>query len=487
MRPPSALLTRRWGSWFSLPIFAAATLASWSAQAWDRPVSAALLYLLGVLLIGATSGVKLGLAAAIGASLIHNFFLVEPKLQFRLDSADEFIPLLALNLCAIVSGVLAGRLQDRARAAEHASARLDQLLGLSRALQEAVTLEELGSALSRFCQTTGIGTAELWALEDGRLVAASGDETARAIPPNHEGGDTSDGLSGSELKRLATPRGACGVLLHHRDDAAIVDWESVAALLSIAVERCLLVRSLADAEALRRSEEFKTTLISSVSHDLRTPLAAITASATSLLSFEEGLSRPDRQTMLQIIRDQADRLNRYTSNLLSLNRLQSAVDPRELDSVDLVDLVGTVLSSIRSRAVDHRFEKTIGLSQATVRANPVMIEQALGNVVENAVRYSPDGSLIRVELAMDGRDYLILVEDEGDGVDPAELERIFERFYRGGRPAGEEGQGLGLSISKGFVERFGGTISAFSPVRSGRGTRIEIRLPIPIPCEEAVA
>lgn len=462
-------------------LFGGATLAAWLAQTLNRPVSAALLYLLGVLLIGATAGLRLGLTAAIAASIIHNFFIAEPVLQFSLSTADKYVPLLAFNLSAIVSGALAGRLKDRARAAERASARLDLLLDLSRSLQETVSIDELGAALDGFCARTRLGAAEVYALEDGRLLAAQGRTRFRAAA----GAALAEGrfgqvAPGAVAHPLACAQGRTGVLIHDGSRDERIDWPGIAVLLSIAMERCLLFRELTEAEAVKRSEEFKTALISSVSHDLRTPLAAITASATSLLSFEEGLNPADRRSMLAIIRDQAERLNRYTANLLSLGKLQSAIDPREIETLDLAELVGAVVGAMRARAPGHRLEKTVADERTTVHGNAMMIEQALVNVIENATRYSPGGSAIRIVLTRDGARALVMVEDEGPGIPPAELDRVFDRFYRGSGAGatGDGGQGLGLSIARGFAERFGGTIEAVSPIGEAGGTRIELRLPL---------
>lgn len=464
-------------------LLAGATAAAWLAQTLNRPISAALLYLLGVLLIGASAGLRLGLAAAIAASVIHNFFIAEPVLQFSLSTADEYVPLLAFNLSAIVSGALAGRLKDRARAAERASARLDLLLDLSRSLQGTVSIDELGAALHAFCVRTGVGAAEVFAQADGRLLGARGHnrfQDVAAMALEHQRfGPVQSGVTAHELP---CAQGSAGVLVHERGGVEHTDWPSIAILLSIAMERCLLFREIAETEAVRRSEEFKTALISSVSHDLRTPLAAITASATSLLSFEEGLSSTDRRSMLAIIRDQAERLNRYTANLLNLGKLQSAVDPSEIDTVDLAELIGVVVGAMRVQAPTHRLEKSVEAERVTVHGNAVMLEQVLRNVIENAARYSPSEGTIHVALRTEQDRALVMVEDEGPGIPPAELGRVFDRFYRGGGASGAEGQGLGLSIARGFAERFGGTIKAISPVTEAGGTRVEIRLPLAPDC-----
>lgn len=472
---------RRRASWLIVPIFGVATLGAYLGQAYDRPISAPLIYLLGVLVIGAGWGLWLGVASAVAASIIYNFFLSQPLLQFSFTSADEYIPLIAFNVAALLSGVLAGRLNDRARAAEQASGKLNLLLELSRKLQEATDLAQIDTALRDIGSRAGVMGTEIFVVEDAGIRSVGTRESFRDVA---EAALTHDGFGAARPDVLTLPliarAGILGVLVHplrEETQEALIDWPAASALLAMAIERLLLLRAAAEKEGLRRSEEFKSALLASVSHDLRTPLAAITASATSLRSYGEQIAEGDRQSMLAMIQEQCERLNRYTANLLSLGRLQSAVDEAELDTVDLVELLGTALAAIRSAAPERAFDKQVDVAAALVRGNPVMIEQVLLNVMENAVRYSNADKPIEVGLVNDGERAIVSVTDQGRGIPPAELGRIFERFYRSASSAGVEGQGLGLSIAKGVAERFGGAIRAISPVSDGGGTRIEIAFP----------
>lgn len=465
-------------------LFALATGLSYLAQDFNRPISAAILYLLGVLLIGALAGLRWGLGAAILASIIYNFFLSEPVLQFSLTSADEYIPLIAFNLSAVLSGALAGRLNDRARAAERATDRLNLLLEVSHKLQEAVRPDQLGDAL------TDTGGAEVFGVAENMIFATTAaprwQVAAQDALRDGRFGAVADDLVAVPLR---TDRGIVGILVHPSEAggrSGSIDWSALAMLLTIAMERCLLFRERAEKQALIRSEEFKTALLSSVSHDLRTPLAAITAAATSLLSYENGLSPDDRRAMLGIIRQQSERLNRFTSNLLNLGRLQSEVGPGEIEKIDLADILGAAIAAVRAQAPDHAIEKRIAAPDAIIRGNPVMIEQIFVNVLENAVRYSPSGSMIRVALREADDRLVVSVSDEGRGIAEADLERVFDRFYRAPAADAVQGQGLGLSIARGFAERFGGTITAASPVHENGGTRVDIAFPS-AGAEEALA
>jgi two-component system sensor histidine kinase KdpD len=177
-----------------------------------------------------------------------------------------------------------------------------------------------------------------------------------------------------------------------------------------------------------------------------------------------------------MIVEQCHRLDRYTGNLLNLTRLQAGVDRRDFVTCDAVEVLGAAILRARSLSSDREFEKRLELSSAIVRADPVMLEQIFYNVLENAIRYSPPGSCIGIDVAQRDLAVEVLVVDSGTGIPSEDLARVFERFYRGGAAAGTDGSGLGLSIAKGFTEAFGGSILAENA--EDAGARIRIRLPL---------
>jgi two-component system sensor histidine kinase KdpD len=249
-------------------------------------------------------------------------------------------------------------------------------------------------------------------------------------------------------------------------------------LLSIALERCLLLERLSEAELVKRSEEFKTALLSSVSHDMRTPLSAISASASSLARFGAELDGETRRDLLSMIQEQCDRLNRYTTNLLNLGRLQAGVDDTQFTQCDALEVLGSAIARTRNLGSKHEITKFYEVASASVRADPVMLEQVYYNVLENAARYSPDGSRIEVWAAVNGDDLCISILDQGPGIPPADLELVFDRFYRSRSAFPSEGSGLGLSIAKGFTQAFGGSIEAAPAPGHPGGTMIKIALPL---------
>lgn len=466
----------------ALFIFLLATAAAIWAQRAQLPLTAAIIYLLGVTLVGGLAGIRGGLAGAIAASLIYNFFISDPVFRFSLVSAEEYVPLIAFNLSAAASALLAGRLKERALAAETANLQLVALFDLSQRLQSAVHVHQIPGAIEAFARTIGRTEPELYVVRGGELMGVGG--PGRGV-------DLARELVASRLGRLAlgqnlalllaTGAGPVGVLVLPLGPGARArqreqDLEAFVNVLSITLERCLLLEQVSEAELIKRSEEFKTALLSSVSHDMRTPLSAISASASSLASYE--LPEEVREDLLATIREQCERLNRYTTNLLNLGRLQGGVDSQHFTECDALEVLGTAISRLRPVAGDRRIEKSYGVEAALVRADPVMLEQVFYNVLENAVHYGPEGSSISVGANVEGDHLVVNIVDEGPGIDAGDEERVFNRFYRTQSPSSHEGSGLGLSIAKGFTEAFGGSIAAQRVDEGFGGTRIRVSLPL---------
>jgi two-component system sensor histidine kinase KdpD len=244
----------------------------------------------------------------------------------------------------------------------------------------------------------------------------------------------------------------------------------------VALERAGLASAAAENLALRQADRLRQAMLNSISHDFRTPLSTVLGASTTLLDYEAELSRPVRRDLLQSIAEAARRLNRFVGELLDMSRLEGgALKPRRL-AVD----VGEVLDSLTGRLAEPdaavRIVRDLPPGLAAAGLDPTLLEQAMLNIVENALAYAPPGSPVKIAARrQDGR-LLIAVEDEGPGIPAEALEAVFERFRRLGRDGGR-GLGLGLSIARGFVEAMGGRVTAESPLADGRGTRIVISLP----------
>jgi two-component system sensor histidine kinase KdpD len=249
-----------------------------------------------------------------------------------------------------------------------------------------------------------------------------------------------------------------------------------------ALKRAELSVDAADAEALRRADRLRSALLNSISHDLRTPLSTVLGSATTLIEYGQTLDSAVQRDLLDSIREEAERLNRYVGDLLDMTRLEGGALVTRKDWIDVREILGRALERIERRRGARRLANDFPRDLTQVQADPGLLEQALVNILENAVAYSPDGSTIEVAAYEDRGNVVICVEDEGQGIPTAELEHVFEKFRRMGEATDRvKGAGLGLAIAKGFVEAMGGRIAAASPIHDGRGTRMLISLPKDVP------
>lgn len=472
-------------------IFAAATGGTYIAQGFDRPVTAVLIFLTGVMAIGARSGVPSGIAAAVAASFIYNFFLSQPAFRFGVTSADEIVPLVAFNISAVVTGVLTGRLKDSARAASLAGANSAFLQRISDRLQQVIRLADVTGIARQALPTEGVADLQIFIARNGELYQIDGgDEPVgpMAAPSSSEPWDDSEGaFRNYELKGAGGPLGVVKFVLPRagEEEGELPDLQAIANLLSLAIDRCILLERLSDARALQRSEELKSAILSSVSHDLRTPLTAIAAAAGSLRSFQDSLPAQQKEEMLHTIEEQCKRLNRYTANLLDMGRIQAGISPSLFEDVDVADMLGVVLGNIRISFPDQPIQKQFDLSSTLVRANPAMLEQALFNILENAVLHGRSEEPVEVRLYPEDGHCIVEITDRGSGISAEDRPHIFERFYRSEQPVNRRGSGLGLYIANGFVQAFGGTIAVKDPAHDASGTRMMIRLPLAQPNTEA--
>jgi two-component system sensor histidine kinase KdpD len=465
----------------ALVAFTVGFVFAFGAHALERPITAAIVALFTVTAVGALEGVRGGIFAAALASLIYNFFLSEPLFSFSLNSVDEYVPLIAFNASAAASGYLVGRLRDRAHAAEISEGRVRALFEVSQLLQSTVATADITRALSGLQDIGGASPPELYIGGHGGFSSREGadqvpEPASQAFDEDHPA-RRPDGSTALLLKGASGP---LGVLVLPQGSSAFPgarELEALAGLVAIAVERCLLLEEQAQADLLRRSEELKTALLSSVSHDMRTPLNTIQASASSLAHYEMELSPATRRDLLALIEEQCVRLDRYTANLLNLGRIQAGIRGFENASCDALEVLATAIHNVRSLGTGHRFRKAYSVEAAQVAGDAVMLEQSFFNVLENAARYSGEGSLITVAVEEEGDFLVVLVIDEGIGIAPCDRERMFDRFTRGGASQ-REGSGLGLSIAKGFIEAFGGSIRILPNETGGKGTvvRMTVRM-----------
>jgi two-component system sensor histidine kinase KdpD len=249
---------------------------------------------------------------------------------------------------------------------------------------------------------------------------------------------------------------------------------------ALAIERVNLARDLHVTRLQAETDRLRSALLTSISHDLRTPLASILGSATSLRSQEAILDQPTKNTLLNTIVDEADRLNRFIGNLLDMTRLESGALTPSMSLYDLSDVIGAALQRAGKILADHRVTLNLTANLPMLAVNMVLFEQVLFNLLDNAAKYAPAGSLITIQAYETGDSVVLRIMDEGDGIPDTDTDRIFEKFYRAGTADGRRaGTGLGLAICRGFIEAMHGAITAGN--RADRpGAVITITLPVPV-------
>ena len=251
--------------------------------------------------------------------------------------------------------------------------------------------------------------------------------------------------------------------------------DAFAAQAALSLERARLAEDRSAARGAADREQLRSALLSSVSHDLRTPLGAITGAASSLLDPESRLEPGARRELLLTIHEEAERLHRLVCNLLDITRLESGTLHVQREWVPLEELVGATLARM-DKALKGR-EVSLNLSDTLMAVDPVLMEQVLVNLLENAAKYSPPGSPIELASWVVGENLTLSVADSGPGIPPGEEERIFEKLVRGSGSEPRTGAGLGLAICRGIVQAHGGRISAST--RSQGGAQFLVTLPLP--------
>lgn len=465
-------------------------------QSFER-VDLGVVYLSAVLAAGVLYGLRPALAAATAAFLVYNFLFLQPRYSFAIGSPTDILTLLVFWAVALVTGYLAGRVRDQARRAQRRASAVSALLVASQSLTDADGITETARVLAE--QTAAAAGAKAVVLlpegeEIGLAASAPKAETLgsaamaaarwaweRGEPTGHGTGTLPN--TSWTFRPLEGVRGRAGVAGIEADALASgSDEERLALALldqgAVALERARLADDAVETESLRRADRFRGALMNSVSHDLRTPLSTVLGASTTLIDYGETLKPEVRDDLLLSIREEAERLNRYVGDLLDMTRLEGGGLNIRSDWVDVRDVLNAAAERVSRRLETRVMTRDFPALLSLVMLDQGLLEQAVVNILENAITYSPDGSTIELAAYEDRGSVVISIEDEGKGIPTPELERVFDKFRRMEEPSDRsKGAGLGLAIAKGFVEAMGGRIAAASPIADGHGTRILISLP----------
>ena len=488
-----------------------------------------MLYLLAVMATAVAFGRGPAVFASVLAFLVFDWFFVAPIHQLTVSDPEEWVSLLFFLLTAIVTGQLAAGQRQRAREAQQREREavvlydVVRLLGGNDVDQALVPVAERVRAELR---VTGL-VIELWQADGGirRFKAGSAPAALSAYGKSaaagrilHSGAAAAvtDHVTTGRWVRIVRPTRGVGDLDHVHLAPIKVDDRRFGALLlvdaggqfdgtddrlvslaaaqiGIALDRARLRQEATEAEILRRTDELRRALLNAVSHDLRTPLATIMASASSLRQNDVVWTEEERQGFAQAIEQEAERLNRLVGNLLDLSRIEAGSLRPQKSWQDLETLIGDTVDRLRTVTARHHLQVAVPKDLPPVWIDPVEIGQVLYNLVENATKYAPADTDITLEVRRISGGLAIVVSDHGPGIPAQSISRLFDPFYRvmDGRPR-PQGLGLGLAIVRGLVEAHGGRVWVEN--RPGGGAQFTFTLPLtaaapeqPTPAETSAA
>jgi two-component system sensor histidine kinase KdpD len=477
-----------------------------------------MLYLIAVLMTAVAWGRGPAVFASIAAFLTFDWFFVQPLHQFTVADPEEWISLLLFLLTATVTGQLAADQRRRAQEARQREREARVLYDVVRLVGERDLPGALEAVAERLRQELDLAAGVVEVAQPGgkALSVGAGEEAAlklvqggtrsrldvlnaarighngegvgrwvRLVPPERR--PSPDDLLLRDRLHLVPVRAVdrrVGALLLVStpgappfNEAADRLLSAVASQLGLAVERERLRQDATDAEILRRTDELRRALLNAVSHDFRTPLASIVASAGSLLQEDVAWTEEERRDFAQAVVDEAQRLNRIVGNLLDLSRIEAGTLRPEKGWYDLGVLVEEVVGRLRPLTARHQVLVDVPEDLPVLLLDYVEIDQVLSNLIENATKYAPPDTEISVSVRKRDRELVVAVDDRGPGVPSTAVAHLFDPFYRIAdgtpRPAG---LGLGLAVAKGLIEAHGGRIWVEN--RPGGGARFAFTLPL---------
>ncbi|WLG60883.1 sensor histidine kinase KdpD [Pseudomonas sp. FP1762] len=487
--------------WFDYALALIATLLA-TALAWAvssvLPLpNISLVFLAAVLLVAVRSSLGPALACAALSFLTYDFLFIPPNFSFSIQREEDVLTLLFFLLMAALTGNLAARQRRQLQALRDTQEETSELLDLSRKLTAATDRQAVISAAAQHLE--GWSDVQLcllnrdgqggWKVETGGPLQFTEAERAAADWAWQHDQPAGKGTGTLPLGRwwwwpLSVedgPLALLGVCAKEGQSLSGQRRRLLTALsqpLAQALARAQLADDLEAARLHGETEQLRSALLASVSHDLRTPLTAMRGSIDSLLALGEAIPLEDRRELLEGTRDEAERLDRYIQNLLDMTRLGHGALKLARDWVSPADIVGSSLNRLRAVLAPLQVSTEVPAELPLLYVHAALIEQALVNVLENAARFSPSHGRLQLRAGADEQEIFFSVSDEGPGIPEEDRAKIFDMFYTAARgDRGGQGTGLGLAICQGMVGAHGGRISVADGI-DGRGTCITLHLPL---------
>ena len=502
-RWPSTFQTNPWNFLFAA-VAVTGALAVGKVLTTLTPIpNLSMVFLLAVLVTAMNVGMWPAIFASILSFLVYNFFFIPPIYTFTIAEPYELLALVIFLVVAVISSAMAGRVREQARIAAARMRAMRRLYEFTKRLSGLATIDAVAEgAASEIHASLGrpvvvmlghdnddLALTAAWPPEDS-LDAAATTAARWAYSHNEPAGADTGTLPiipwyFVPLRIGAKTLGVAGVA--KEKDGPPLDSEARALLDTLveqtaaALERASLAREMVSAKTATETERVRNTLLASVSHDFRTPLSSILGSATSLIDYGDKLDPAATKDLLRQIKTEAEDLDEMVRNLLAITRIDAGALELRRDWIDLREISERVVSTARRHGAQQRIEIELPKDLTLVKADATLAEQAIGNVVANAVVHTAPDDRVVIDAGNAPDAIALRVTDNGPGIPSDDLPHIFEKFVKGKEmqtlSADGGHTGLGLAIAKGIMEAHGGAISAESPVANGRGARFILTFP----------
>jgi two-component system sensor histidine kinase KdpD len=439
-------------------------------------------FLLAVLVVSALWGLRCAILLSVIATLAYNFFFLPPIYTFTIADPQNWIALFTFLLTAVIASQLSARARREAINATSRRRELERLYSFSQhmltadnvlALVNSIPVKVVENFGAQFAGMFSIHSRKVYYSDLRAQELISSDDLHRVTSLGEPVNNAAIGL---RIRPLRIGLRSVGALAIVGGDLSPESMEAIGSLVAIAIERAGAVEKLAHSEAGRESERLRSILLDSVTHDFRTPLTAIKASAQSLLGDGQ-LDEASRTELLTIINEESDRLDRLVGEAAQMAQLDAHAVELNIEPHHIREAIDAALAVNQNTLARHQVIVNAGESLPPVRMDLRHTEEILSQLLDNAGKYSPRGTPITITSEVQGNMMVTSVADQGPGIDGIDQSMVFDKFYRGrGQRQSVQGTGMGLAIAKAIVEAHGGTISLTT--QPGRGSVFSFTLPL---------
>ncbi len=467
--------------WLCAAICLAGIVTLYRVEIHANPATVALTFLLLILFLAANWGLRYAIVTSIAATACYNFFFLPPINTFTISDPQNILALAVFLITSVFASRLSNRIKEESRQARARQAELEVLYRLSRALLQTDEVVQLTNSIPTSIALAADAKAVLFYLLDGDRIyragadwpAQLGKEELRDL--SHRSGIFSSAAGQESVIPLKTGVRPRGVLILRGTQLSSQSLEALGGLVSISLDKAQAVEEVTRAEAAKESERLRALMLDSITHELRTPLTSIKASVSTLLT--SAVSAEASRDLLTVIDEESDRLNRLVAQAVEMAQLDTQEVRMSFTAQPLKQMIATALETNQLILASHAVTVTLPPTLPQVDADPIWIQKLLGNILENAAKYSAPTSPIFVSAELRGQFVACSIADRGIGIEPLEQSLIFDKFYRArNRSQPISGTGMGLAICRAIIEAHGGTISVTS--QPGHGSVFTFTLPI---------